>query len=227
MATKKDTDDDFGLGDDLDLSMFDDDEGDDAISLVDDGENDIGSGLDGDIDGGIEDVGLDRDIGAVQKKQLSNVLLSMIQTWREENVDSLIRDAKEIGYGLNKDELLVLTDFVVPDNVPSIVKALETAVANWMRLAFHAVEIADLENGASVDLKKKAAQSLPDPEEKTAKKFTEKDRESVVEIETEDSKRILLKIKKVKMKLNTLVACTKEYVNILKKLTDYYTDRPV
>jgi len=138
-----------------------------------------------------------------------------------------LNNAREVGYDkLNKDEMLLLTDFVVPSNLPGIVKAMETAIANWMRLAFHLVEIADLENSAVIDLKEQAAKSLPDPDEKNSKKYTEKDRESVVELETTELKRYHGKVKKVKMQFNTLVACTKEYINVLKKLTDYHTNRP-
>ena len=198
-----------------------------AKHKVDDDDLDLEDELD--LDDDLGDVNLDSDSGlgknpdVVDKKILSNTLLAIINQWREENVDSLLNNAKEIGYNkLNKDEMLLLTDFVVASSAPGIVKAMETATANWLRLTFHLVEIADLENSAMIDLKKKAAQSLPDPDEKNSKKYTEKDRESVVELETEDLKRYHAKVKKVKMQFNTLVACTKEYINILKKLLEYY-----
>ena len=160
------------------------------------------------------------------KHVLSSMLLAIMKRWRTDDLKELIAEAKEIGYDMNFDELMMLTDFVVPTHIASIVGRLETAVASWMRLGLFSVDISDIELGAKNDLEKKAAESMPSVEEKKTKGYTEVDRSNVVELETVSAKEYLRKVKKVRMKISLLVGCVKEYINVAKKLVDYHTNKP-
>jgi len=164
--------------------------------------------------------------GALTKARLSSTLFRLIQMWKEKDVLDLVEDGKAVGYSLDKNELLMISDFIVPNNVPEIIKALEGAVAGWARLGFHAENVADIEVAAYNDLVHKQAESTPDAEEKKDKKYTEIDRQNIVELATVKEKEVYRNAKKLRKKLNLMVSCTKEYINVLKKLLDYHMVLP-
>jgi len=164
--------------------------------------------------------------GAVGRARANQSIYRLMNKWREEDILGLVEDAKEIEYHLNADELNMITDFIVPDKVSQIIKCLETAIAAWFRLGFHMENIADLEQAAFNDLVTKRAKVYPEKDTADGKKYTESERSNIAEKETVEEKDYYRKVKKVRKKLNLLVSCVKEFVNVLKKLLDYYNNVP-
>jgi len=185
-------------------------------ALVDDGDDVLG--VEG-IDTEIED--------EYDKIRLTKQLKKLIKEFRQVGVDDIIADAECVNYKLNKEEIYTLTDFAVPTDAPSVIRCLETAIGLWFRLGMHLTYAEDLELSASNDLITKEAKSLPDPSMKDRTKgYNDKDRESAVELGTEAEREYLRLAKRLKKRFALLVDCTKEYINVLKKMLDYYSNRP-
>lgn len=161
-----------------------------------------------------------------EKVRLTKQLRKLIKQFREQDVGEIIADAESVDYKINKDEVYMLTDFVVPTDAPSVIRCLETVINSWFRLGMHLTYAEDLELSASNDLITKKAKALPDPGAKKDKGYTETDRSSVVDLETESEREYHRLTKRLRKRLALLVDCTKEYINVLKKMLDYYSGRP-
>jgi hypothetical protein len=198
--------------------------GDDEVEFEDTTDSGLGDKI---PDSGLGDEINDEDVtGALTKARLSTSLFSLMGRWKEEDIDSIIEDAKQIEYRLDKDELMMLCDFIAPNGLAELYSVLQCVVASWFRLGFHLENIVDLEVSANNDLIKKEAVSRPDIEEKKEKKMNEGDLAAIIDKATENERDYQRRVKKVRKKLNVMVSCIKEYINVLKKLLDYHNSTP-